>query len=77
MNEHKVGDLVLRYYFEGPILGQIRSIGDNDLYAYKIEWLNPEHYSCAESYYDIQEMREGKRRLNEYQAQGRRFGSQR
>jgi hypothetical protein len=67
MAEHNIGDLVLRFYFTNPIIGQVINIEQGKIFAYKVEWLNPEHYSCATSCYDIQEMREGKRRLDEYQ----------
>jgi hypothetical protein len=67
ISEHKIGDLVLRYYFTNPIIGQVINIEQGKIFAYKVEWLNPEHYSCVTSCYDIQEMREGKRRLDEYQ----------
>jgi hypothetical protein len=65
-NSHKVGDLVLRYYFTTPILGQVISINEELLYMYQIEWVNPENESTRFSSYARIHMRDGKDRLNEY-----------
>jgi hypothetical protein len=64
--EHNVGDLLIRYYFQANILGYVKRINDRKDFMFVIEWINPPD-GLLESYYDIQELSGGKRRLDEYQ----------
>jgi hypothetical protein len=70
--KHQVGDLVIRYYFEKPILGILQAINDTEIFPfqYEIEWLDPPDGVCVSLYGGV-DMREGKRRLNETLAQYR------
>jgi hypothetical protein len=63
--EHKIGDLVMRPYMEQDILGWVSDIGENNMFPYEIEWMQPKD-NVTMSLYDLQSMREAKRRLNEY-----------
>jgi hypothetical protein len=65
MQEHKIGDLVMRPYMEQGILGWVSDINRSDAYQYQIEWIEPND-NCAISYYGPQDMREAKGRLDEY-----------
>lgn len=65
---HKVGDLVIRYYLHKPILGILSKIKKEDLFRYEIEWVYPAD-GCTASSYGEQGIADLKERLNEYISQ--------
>jgi hypothetical protein len=61
--KHQVGDMVMRYSFQGYILGVVSGEDDKSKYpSYKIEWFN----HAFVSFYNNWEMNEAKSRLHSY-----------
>ena len=65
MDNHKVGDLVIRYYFQANILGYIKRVNNTKDFMYEIDWIDPPD-GVDLSHYDFYEIHEAKRRLSEF-----------
>ena len=66
MSEHKIGDLVIRYYYRRNILGYIK---EKDVFhgrlRYHVEWIDPPD-DIQISIYAHAGVSEGRDKLNEY-----------